>query len=416
MKRKLLSILALLCLTVTSVWANEPQSVTYDVYVSPDGDGDGLSYGSPMSDLWQAMEDVPDGGSIFFLNGTYDLTFGFTLYKNVALVGESRDGVIIDFGGGELGFLTEGNNLNSISISGMTLVENNSDPFLIVNSSVQEVNITDCVFNTDDYHSLFFVGTYLGNDLSTDFGGTFNFNNNVLSYGDVVAFVIGGHYEVNITNNIIINENSDAHLIENHSDGDCNVANNSSGPINLTANSDRADTPSYWCTYYNSTLSLTADANTTVFQAALSGDQLTLTEVPGREIPADKAVILKSTAETITLTPATTTQTLDGNQLQGTTAEMTGEAGNIYVLNKMNAGVGFYKLSPSGIIGANKAYLIYSDEAREFFLFDEATGISATLNDNVEMINDNVYDLQGRSVSQPTKGLYIVNGKKVIIK
>ena len=27
-----------------------------------------------------------------------------------------------------------------------------------------------------------------------------------------------------------------------------------------------------------------------------------------------------------------------------------------------------------------------------------------------------VFDLQGRHVSKPTKGLYIVNGKKVVIK
>ena len=63
-------------------------------------------------------------------------------------------------------------------------------------------------------------------------------------------------------------------------------------------------------------------------------------------------------------------------------------------------------------------------EARISFIFDnsEATGISATLNDNGEMINDNaVYDLQGRRVSESViqnsklrKGLYIVNGKKVI--
>ena len=63
-------------------------------------------------------------------------------------------------------------------------------------------------------------------------------------------------------------------------------------------------------------------------------------------------------------------------------------------------------------------------EARISFIFDnsEATGISATLNDNGEMTNDNaVYDLQGRRVSESViqnsklrKGLYIVNGKKVI--
>lgn len=184
--------------------------------------------------------------------------------------------------------------------------------------------------------------------------------------------------------------------------------------VKVTAN--EGTTGEYWATCYNSKTSFTAGDNTTVFQAALSGDQLTLTEVPNREIPAGKAVILKSSAATITLTPATTTQTLDGNQLQGTTAEMTGAAGNIYVLNKGTNGVGFYKLRASGTIGANKAYLTYSGSAgaREFFLFDEATGIEMP---TVEDVNADavVYDLQGRRVQNPTKGLYIVNGKKVFI-
>ena len=46
---------------------------------------------------------------------------------------------------------------------------------------------------------------------------------------------------------------------------------------------------------------------------------------------------------------------------------------------------------------------------------DGATGIDATLV-NSEKVNSVVYDLQGRRVAQPTKGLYIVNGKKVVIK
>ena len=186
-------------------------------------------------------------------------------------------------------------------------------------------------------------------------------------------------------------------------------------PLTLTAN--EGATGEYWATYYNGTTSFTADENTTVFQAALSGSSLTLTEVPNREIPATKAVILKSSSATITLTPASTTETLEGNELQGTTAEMTGAAGNIYVLNKKSDVVGFYKLSSTGTIGANKAYLTYSGGAgaREFFLFDEATGIEMP---TAEVIDADavVYDLQGRRVAQPTKGLYIVNGKKVIIK
>ncbi len=186
---------------------------------------------------------------------------------------------------------------------------------------------------------------------------------------------------------------------------------------NPTVTAKEGATGEYWATYYNGTTSFTADENTTVFQAALSGSSLTLKEVPNREIPATKAVILKSSSATITLTPASTTETLEGNELQGTTAEMTGAAGNAYVLNKGTNGVGFYKLSSTGTIGANKAYLTYSGSlAPEFFGFDgNTTGIDATLV-NSEKVNSVVYDLQGRRVAQPTKGLYIVNGKKVVIK
>ena len=187
-------------------------------------------------------------------------------------------------------------------------------------------------------------------------------------------------------------------------------------PFNVTANEGASDVE-YWATYYNAnaTQGFTADANTTVFQVALSGDQLTMTEVAGREIPADKAVILKSSSSTITLTPATTTATLNGNQLVGTATAIT-NPGNAYVLSKKNGVVGFYKLSSTGTIGANKAYLTYSGAgAREFFSIEgNVTGIempkAATTNSDAE-----VYDLQGRQVANPTKGLYIVNGKKVFI-
>lgn len=56
-------------------------------------------------------------------------------------------------------------------------------------------------------------------------------------------------------------------------------------------------------------------------------------------------------------------------------------------------------------------------KARLAFFDDETTSISdATLLMNNEEINGEVYDLQGRKVDNPVKGLYIVNGKKVLIK
>ena len=48
------------------------------------------------------------------------------------------------------------------------------------------------------------------------------------------------------------------------------------------------------------------------------------------------------------------------------------------------------------------------------FFGDDITGIGATLVNSEQRIVNSVYDLQGRKVAQPTKGLYIVNGKKVM--
>ena len=90
------------------------------------------------------------------------------------------------------------------------------------------------------------------------------------------------------------------------------------------------------------------------------------------------------------------------------------------MLNKTDEnGVGFYKLSANGIIAAGKAYLTYSGTlARQFFLFDEATGIVELKNSRIEELksDDAWYSLDGRRLDgkPTTKGFYIVNGKKVI--
>lgn len=158
---------------------------------------------------------------------------------------------------------------------------------------------------------------------------------------------------------------------------------------------------------------------TQVFKVALEGTGITLTEIEDGIVNAGQGVVLKSSSASITLASAASASatSYSCNSLLGTTAAMTGATGNIYVLNKGTQGIGFYKLKSDGNLGANKAYLTYSGGAgaREFFLFDEATGIEMpTVEDNADA-DAVVYDLQGRRVVNPTKGLYIVNGKKVFI-
>ena len=91
---------------------------------------------------------------------------------------------------------------------------------------------------------------------------------------------------------------------------------------------------------------------------------------------------------------------------------------NGYVLAKpAGKSVGFYKWN-GGSLASGKVYLPTPAGAPEYlaFSFGDATGIGATLVNSEHRIVNSVYDLQGRKVANPTKGLYIVNGKKVVIK
>jgi len=191
----------------------------------------------------------------------------------------------------------------------------------------------------------------------------------------------------------------------------------------VTARQDPENVTNYWTTYYHPAANVRVNTGVQMFKASLSSNKLTLTEIDGSIIKAGEPVVLKapSSRELIMeLTPTTTDSDFSGNELKGTTAPMTGAADNMYVLNaKSGTGAGFYKLSLTGTLGANKAYLTYTAPAgaptRGFFGFDETTGIdmpTAKSNDADAM----VYDLQGRRVDHATKGLYIVNGKKVITK
>ena len=78
----------------------------------------------------------------------------------------------------------------------------------------------------------------------------------------------------------------------------------------------------------------------------------------------------------------------------------------------------FKKASGSNAIKAFRAYLRQRDVSNaktvSMLFEDETTGISE-LKDNVVMPTV-YYDLQGRRVIAPSKGIYIVNGKKVIIR
>ena len=165
---------------------------------------------------------------------------------------------------------------------------------------------------------------------------------------------------------------------------------------------------------------------TDVYTVSSKGtDYVTLTSVKDKTYPAGTGLILAGSGDVKIKAVASdaSTDDLGTNYLVGSgnssTTPSTGD--DIYVFSwdgSTPASVGFYKAS-SGTLAAHKAYLDLSGAgAREFLAFnfdDENTGIHGITN-NVDMKNGQFFNLAGQRVAQPTKGLYIVNGKKVIMK
>ena len=145
--------------------------------------------------------------------------------------------------------------------------------------------------------------------------------------------------------------------------------------------------------------------------SSLTSTEATMKKV--NEAPAQTGLILKGTAGTVYQVPIVPSAASVGtNKLKAAVTATDVTANSTYVLSD-----GQFKKFTGTSIPAGKAYLLAEDipaEAHEFSLnFGDATGIK-----NIKVgTEDNVYyDLQGRRVLYPTKGLYIVNGKKVIVK
>ena len=191
--------------------------------------------------------------------------------------------------------------------------------------------------------------------------------------------------------------------------------------MNLTAN---AAGGAYWMTFYNDSYSFEADANTQVFKAELDNATITLHEVTDKIVDAGTAVVLKSTGNPVMTLTTSASSDSQANSLEGVyDPEGKDNDGYFYVLNyKAATGVGFYKLADDKKLGYGKAYLSYDSSSApelDYLEFNYGNGNTTGVNEvrgQKEESRSQYYDLQGRRFSQPTKGLYIVNGKKVVIK
>ena len=171
-----------------------------------------------------------------------------------------------------------------------------------------------------------------------------------------------------------------------------------------------------WATYSsNYPLDFTGITALTAYTASKYGSAVKFNKVTGK-VPANTGLLVRGETANVPVCASADPVT---NLLVGVTAETVKDANTVFVLMKGSKGIGFYKNTNDFTLRANSAYLRAEDvegsTARAFIaLDDETTGIA-----DVKAVKEDaegMFDLQGRKIAKPTKGLYIVNGKKVVVK
>jgi len=156
----------------------------------------------------------------------------------------------------------------------------------------------------------------------------------------------------------------------------------------------------------------------TAYTGELNGEWLTLTEIEN-VIPANTAVVLQGDANTYTFNASSAEATeIENNDLTGSTETVATSSveGTVYTLQSHNGGVAFKRYTGTNLTGF-KAYLAVENQAQAIRI-RKGSEEGTTSIDNAQLTMDNenvvIYDLQGRRVEKMEKGIYIVNGKKII--
>ena len=206
------------------------------------------------------------------------------------------------------------------------------------------------------------------------------------------------------------------------------------GPV-VTVSAAATDGEYNYATLFYSDKNLIAPEGIKAYTATVTNGEITLQEISGA-IPAGTAVVLRTDSKLSEATDFAFGEVAEAeaveadNMLKGTDEAETisGEGFKYYMLSLNGSSeensVGFYfdKNSNGGTQlknGAHKAYLAVPDSERASVMGypfgGGATGIESLIA-NEKSASNEVFDLQGRRVVRPAKGIYIVNGKKIVVK
>ena len=202
-------------------------------------------------------------------------------------------------------------------------------------------------------------------------------------------------------------------------EGSAIVLSNTLPAINLNESDGK-----HYATYYLP-FAAKAPEGVKAYAGTVSNGSVKLTEYANGVIPANKGVLLVSdntTSATFTLANNADVTNID-NDLKGVNAvtELAGvdNSEQVRIFSTKDGVAGFYKPNSNiTSLAANKAYVMApaTQGALALNFGGDVTGVNS-VSDNAAMPHNAViYDLAGRRVSHAVKGVYVINGKKIIVK
>ena len=192
------------------------------------------------------------------------------------------------------------------------------------------------------------------------------------------------------------------------------------GPISIFSEGDIpvTVTSAGWASFSNaSAVDFTGTGITAYIAKEKDANNVTLTEIV--KVPANTGIVVNATAAGTYAIPVLTdaADATTGNLLKPWLTEGTPGDATYYTL-AVDGGNPIFKKSSGGTLAAGKAYLVMSGTSAPELGVDFEGGITGinTVKSSEFNCNGEIYNLNGQRVANPTKGLYIVNGKKVILK
>lgn len=365
-----------------SVFENESAKVAFPQYILKDGV------------LYEANA----------INKEYNLTFAVNEDNTVKTINYKETSI------NNVAYYSEAEN-----IEGLTIINSGNSAVRSSNSASAYAKDADVVFTTlpaGKYKLTSSICDFKGKDASAEFS---------YKAGEKVIFTHKAEVinsDTKTSEEFTLNESTPISLVKggNESQGVDYIYIQRTGDATETVLVSDAGFATY-ATKYN--VEVPNDENVKVMTVKVNDDNSTITlndVAAGTVIPANTGILVKAPAGDCNFVVTSEAGTeLTNNDLVAAKEAVTSDGATFFALTKMDTKVGFAVVNNGVKIPAGKAYLkVPAATAAKFFGLDgEATGINSV---KTAKADGAYYTLEGVKTTKPVKGLYIHNGKKIVVK